>query len=324
VLRTSLALSVVTGQPFRIERIRAGRQRPGLLRQHVTAVQAAAAISGAEVEGAALGSTSLTFVPGPVRGGDHTFAVGTAGSATLVLQTILPPLLHADAPSRLVLRGGTHNDAAPPWHFVDRVFLATLRTAGVQVETTLRRWGFYPAGGGEFEVDVLPGAPGRLELLERGAVRSVTATAVAAGLPASVAERELRTTCERLRIERRDTRQVVVRDSHGPGNVCWVEVEADGGRELFTGFGTKGVLAEDVAKRVCVEAASWLEAGVPVGEHLADQLLVPMAIGAGGTFRTVAPSLHTRTNAEVIARFVPVRIALDEVGGGAWQITVDR
>src|SRR5687768_7428895 len=148
VLRTSLSLALVTGKPFRIEKIRANRSRPGVMRQHVTAVEAACAIGGAECEELAVGASALTFVPGAVQAGGYRFAVGTAGSTSLVLQTLLPPLILADAPSRLVLEGGTHNMLAPPFDFVERVFLPILNRMGPNVSARLVRPGFYPSGGG--------------------------------------------------------------------------------------------------------------------------------------------------------------------------------
>jgi RNA 3'-terminal phosphate cyclase (ATP) len=142
ILRTALALATVTGKPFRIEKIRAGRPKPGLLRQHLTAVKAAATISDAIVTGAELGSGALTFTPGHLRAGEFAFAVGTAGSATLVLQTILPALLTAPAPSTLVLEGGTHNPAAPPFDFLVKSFLPLINRMGPTVTAELERPGF--------------------------------------------------------------------------------------------------------------------------------------------------------------------------------------
>jgi hypothetical protein len=143
ILRNSLSLSLATGKPFRIENIRAGRERPGLLRQHLTAVLAAVEVGGAGVEGATLGSTAVTFSPGKVRAGDYRFAVGTAGSGTLVLQTVLPALLTADAPSHIAIEGGTHNSAAPPFDFLDRAFLPLIERMGPKVRLQFERFGFY-------------------------------------------------------------------------------------------------------------------------------------------------------------------------------------
>jgi len=159
ILRTALSLSLATGIPFRIENIRAGRKNTGLLRQHLTAVRAAAEIGSAEVEGATLGSSALTFSPGAVRAGEYRFAVGTAGSGTLVFQTILPALLRAPAPSRVIIEGGTHNEFAPPFDFLATTLLPLIRRMGARVSLTLERYGFYPAGGGRF-VAVIEPCPG--------------------------------------------------------------------------------------------------------------------------------------------------------------------
>ena len=192
ILRTALALSLVTGKPFRIENIRAGRRNPGLLRQHLTAVNAATEISHAEVTGAAIGSRELTFAPGSVVSGVYSFAVGTAGSTTLVLQTVLPALLVASGKSKVILEGGTHNPFAPPFDFLEKSFLPLVNRMGPRVTAELERPGFYPAGGGRMSVTVEPViALQRLDLQVRGEVLDRRARAVVANLPISIAEREL-------------------------------------------------------------------------------------------------------------------------------------
>ena len=180
VLRTSLALALVTQQAVRVERIRAGRAKPARVHQHLTAVQAAAAVGDARVVGAEVGSRAIELHPRGLHAGEHVFRVGTAGSATLVLQTVLPALLRAEGPSRPVLEGGTHNPLAPTFDLLDRVFLPVVRQLGAQVRATLERPGFHPAGGGRFTVEITPAPLGRLELLERGAVRAITAEAISA------------------------------------------------------------------------------------------------------------------------------------------------
>ncbi len=165
ILRTSLALSLVTGIPFRIERLRAGRPRPGLLRQHLTAAHAAAEVGQVQVTGAALGSLSLTFVPGRVTPGTYSFSVGTAGSTTLVLQTVLPALLLASEPSTLTLAGGTHNPFAPPFDFLAQAYLPLVNRMGPQVTATLERPGFYPAGGGTCQITIAPATTHAVALL---------------------------------------------------------------------------------------------------------------------------------------------------------------
>jgi RNA 3'-terminal phosphate cyclase (ATP) len=154
IVRSSLALSLVTGRPFTIENLRGRREKPGLARQHLTAVRAAAQIGAAEIEGDEVGSRSITFRPTKLQAGDHTFSIGTAGSATLVLQTVLPALLIADGPSRITLEGGTHNHRAPSYEFLANAYLPLVNQMGARVSAELQRRGFYPAGGGRFIVIV--------------------------------------------------------------------------------------------------------------------------------------------------------------------------
>ena len=310
ILRTSLSLSMATGRPFRIERIRAGRKKPGLLRQHLTAARAAAAITGAAVAGDEPGSLSLTFQPGEVRGGEYNFAVGTAGSAALVLQTVLPALLGARVASRVVVEGGTHNPAAPPFEFLARSFLPVLRRMGAAVELRLLRPGFYPAGGGAIEATVQPWSDRRpLALVERGVIVERRATVLLAHLPSHIAERELSVVARRLGLDAESCTVQQAVDSAGPGNVVLVEVASEQVTEVFASFGEAGVRAEAVAGTVAEEARKYLAAGVPVGTHLADQLLLPMALGAGGRFRTLPLSRHARTNADVIRQFTAAAIS---------------
>ena len=324
ILRSSLALSLVTGTPFRIERIRAGRKKPGLLRQHLTAVNAAVEVGQAEIHGASLGSPELTFVPGSVRAGDYRFAVGTAGSATLVFQTVLPALLTAGGPSRLTLEGGTHNPFAPPFDFLDRAFLPLVRRMGPRVETVLERPGFYPAGGGLFRAAIDPVERlGRLDLPLRGEVRRRSARAIVSGLPLGIARRELSVVRHRLSWGEECLHAEEAR-SPGPGNILLIEIESENVTEVFTGFGERGRSAEAVAAGAVEEACSYIASGAPVGVHLADQLLLPLAQAGGGSFRTLAPSRHTATNAEVLKRFLDVDVRMTREEGETWLVEVER
>jgi RNA 3'-terminal phosphate cyclase (ATP) len=309
ILRSALSLSVCTQQAFRIERIRARREKPGLLRQHVTAVKAAAAISNAEVHGGEVGSDTLTFQPRELAPGDHSFTIGTAGSTTLVLQTVLPPLLTASAPSTIRISGGTHNSAAPPFDFLSRAFLPLLARMGVHVDLVLERHGFYPRGGGLIVARIAPAA--RLvpfELLERGARRRGYAEAYFAAIPFHVVERELAVVGRLLNWQ---PEQLLVRGlpgEVGPGNVLSITLEHEYVTEVFTGFGERGRSAENVAEETAREARDYLAHAAPVGPHLADQLLLPMALGGLTAFATVEPTPHFLSNAEVIATFTGRRI----------------
>jgi RNA 3'-terminal phosphate cyclase (ATP) len=323
VLRSALALAILTGQPVRIENVRAGRKKPGLLRQHLTALEAAGRISAARLEGAQLGSRCVELHPQAILPGEYRFAVGSAGSANLVLQTLLYPLLFADGPSRLVLEGGTHNDKSPPFHFLKQVLLPLLGRMGAELHMELERWGFFPAGGGRMVVDVAPVR--RLEplaLLERGELRRRQATAVLSEVPGHVADRELSTVRSRLGWRAQECRSLRPREVGGPGNVLMLELEHAEVSELVIGFGARGVRAEEVAIEACDAVRRWQDAEVPVGEHLADQLLIPLALAGGGAFRSVRPSLHTTTNRDVIERFLDARFTLRETGEDRSEIQV--
>lgn len=323
ILRSSLALSLVTGKPFRIVNIRAGRKRPGLMRQHLTAVHASVEVGQARVTGAELGSRDLTFQPGAVRSGEYRFSVGTAGSGTLVLQTVFPALALAKGRSTVTVEGGTHNPMAPPFDFLARAFLPLVERMGPRCTAVLERPGFYPAGGGRFRVAIEPASTfERLVLLERGEIRSRRATAVVALLARSIAERELKQIRDRLNWDPSTLHIESVANAVGPGNVVSVEIESEHVTELFTGFGERGVSAERVGMGVANEAADYLAAGVPVGRHLADQLLLPMALGNGGVFRTMKPSGHTRTHVELLRAFLGAEIQVREAGERAWEVDV--
>ena len=323
LLRTSLALSLVTGQPFRMERIRAKRQKPGLLRQHLTAVEAAKTIGCAEVTGADMNSQTLEFRPAAVTPGNYRFAVGTAGSATLVLQTVLPSLLTASGTSTLRLEGGTHNPLAPPFDFLARSFMPLIHRMGPRVELELTTPGFFPAGGGRFHARIEPVKQlSRLVLSERGAIHGRRARVWLSKLSPDIAERELAVVRDELKWRSEECGVELVPYPKGPGNALVLEIEAEHVTEVFTGFGERGRPAEEVAKLAVAAAKVWLDANVPVDEHLADQLLIPMVLAGGGSFRTTKPSLHTTTNADVIQRFLPVPIRVEQESELTWRVRV--
>lgn len=324
ILRTALTMSLATGAPFRIEKIRAGRKRPGLLHQHLTAVEAARQVGSAEVRGAEINSRELTFVPQTIVPGDYHFSVGTAGSTTLVLQTVLPVLMLASKPSTLVLEGGTYNPGAPPYDFIERVYVPLINRLGAHVKTELLAAGFFPAGGGKVKVVVEPPSGLRpLELRHRGEIRRRSARALVANLPRSIAERELAVVEQKLGWERSALRAETV-SSAGPGNILFLEVECENVTEVFTGFGERGVRAEAVAEGAVAEARRYLAAGVAAGEHLADQLLVPLALIKGGAFTTVPLSRHSQTNIDTIGKFVPAKfhVAAENNRSCTMEVTV--
>lgn len=325
ILRSSLSLSLITGRPFRLRRIRAGRARPGLMRQHLACVEAAAAISSAEVTGATLHSSELTFRPQGVSPGRYSFRIDSAGSALLVFQTLLLPLLQTGDASELLLEGGTHNPFAPPFPYIAETFLPLLHRLGLRVEGVLEQPGFYPAGGGRcgFWLERTPPGERRpLHLSTDSAPPQITAQVLLAGLPRAVAEREVAVLRSRLPLREDQIAIEELSECYGPGNTVHLRVERGGLTEVFSGFGAPRRPAEDVAKEALEAAERFLAAPVLVGEHTADQLLLPLALGSGGSFETTELSEHTRTQRRVIEQFLERRLHVEPVALGRWRVSV--
>lgn len=323
ILRTALTLSLCLGRPFRIERIRARRRRPGLQRQHLAAVRAAAAVSDAEVSGAEPDSQTLLFRPGPVRAGEYRFDIGTAGSTTLVLQTILLPLLQAGEPSQVIITGGTHNPLAPPFEFLATAWLPLLRRMGADITLELERPGFHPAGGGRIRATIHPLARlSPLHLYDRGPVRALRAEALLCHLPRHIGERELRTIAAAFELPASQQRIREDPRAPSPGNAVSLCVESRELTEVFTALGRRGLPAEKVALQVVEDAREYLRAKVAAGRHLADQLLLPLALAGSGGFTTLPPSRHTTTNRAVIQRFLDLPITIDELATNQWRIDI--
>lgn len=330
ILRTGLSLSMCTGQALRITRIRAKRAKPGLMRQHLACVHAAQAVCGATVSGDDLGSQSLEFRPGEVRAGDYRFAIGTAGSCTLVLQTVLPALLMTQGISRVELSGGTHNPMAPPYHFIERSFVPVLQRMGASVDLTLRRHGFYPAGGGDMAATLTPPAGGLkvIDLMERGASTQAYAESLIPALPRRVAERELQVLADAFGWSREQLRTPLVRQNEGPGNALMATLAHEHVTEVFTAFGEKSVSAEVVASSLIREVRAYLDSTAAVGPHLGDQLALPLALavcarGQAATYACSELTEHARTNFKVIEAFLPVRCETVR-GEGHWRVTLTR
>lgn len=323
LLRTALSLSLCTGTGFTMQQIRAKRSRPGLMRQHLTAVKAAARIGNACTHGAELGATTLRFEPGVVVPGDYAFATGSAGSAVLVLQTVLPPLWRCDAPSRLRLEGGTHNPLAPSADFIADSYLPALARIGIDASIELERPGFFPAGGGILHANVSPAGELRhAEFVQRGALQSIDAVALLSGLSSSIGRRELETLAARFSLTENSLHLRQTRPSIGPGNALLLRVRHEAHAETFTGYGERAVSAEKVAEHLADEARAYLDSDACVGEHLSDQLLLPMALAGGGSFTTHTISDHLQSNARLIEKFLAVEIEWKQASSGAWLVSV--
>jgi RNA 3'-terminal phosphate cyclase (ATP) len=314
ILRTSLALSLLTGRPFRLVNIRAGRPKPGLQPQHLMSVRAAATIGQARVQGDTRGSTELTFEPGKVVPGSYRFDIGTAGATGLVLHTLYLPLaLGAAAPSQLTLIGGTHVRTSPCFHFLQTTWRAYLELLGLHVSLRLARPGFYPRGGGLVEVHLQPAARLRgLRLRERGPVKASGFSAVA-GLPEDIARRQARRAIQRLRQAglKADIREEVWED--GPGTVLAVVLETTPVPALFFALGERGKRAERVADEAVDQALAYLKAApAAVDPHSADQLVLPLALAEGPSeYTTAEVTSHLLTNVAVIRRFLDREITCE-------------
>ena len=323
MVRNACALSLVTGEPFRISNIRGRRAKPGLMRQHVTAIEAACVISGSECSGLTVGATELEFRPGRATPGEYHFAVGTAGSTGLVLQTVLMPLILADGPSQLVLEGGTHNMLAPPFDFIERTFLPIINRMGPNVSARIVRHGFYPRGGGRIEVDINPAPLAPIDCIERGEALGVTGQVLFAGLPFEVAERMLARARHDLATwpdEAFAVRQLPA--DQGPGVILLLEAQYANVTEVVSGFGQLGVPAERLAKTSAARMNGFQASSAFAGPYLADQLVLPFVVSGGGSLTTVKPSQHLLTAIDIVRRFSGYKITLTKQGSGTHLLTV--
>jgi len=318
MMRTALSLSVITGQGFVMQHIRGKRPRPGLMRQHLTCVLAAAEVCGASVEGAEIGSTEITFRPGSIQAGSYHFSIGTAGSTALLFQTLLPILWSADGPSELRLEGGTHNPMAPPYEFLAEVFLPALGHAGVSCELALGNAGFIPVGGGELNACIAP-CPALIPLhfTERQSYQEPTIRVIHRNLSQGILDRTIKGAREIFP----DAEAIIETAAAGPstGLCALVSVTGSGLPELSSTCGDRGVPAEQVGRRAAKPLQDFLGAAAPVGRHLADQLLIAMALTGEGAFLTMHPDEHVSTNIDVIERFLPVTFDIrDGERGNKW------
>lgn len=327
MIRSSLALSIVTGCPIHITNIRAGRKKPGLMRQHLTCVQAARTICHGSTSDVGIGASELTFEPGEVQGGDFRFSIGSAGSCLLVLQTVLPPLMLAPQATKVTLEGGTHNPWAPPFDFLQSVFAPLLKKTGPTLDLELERFGFYPGGGGSVVASIKPARELRgLNLMERGRANTKRVYALVSNLPEAIAEREV-SVIRRLSGWPAKCFESATVKAHGPGNVVVLEAQFDRLTEMFVGFGREGVRAEKVARDLWKEYREYEQTNVPVGPHLADQilLLIGLAKWQNSTnvsrFRTVTPTQHTLTHIDILQRFLGIEIHVKDDGSGVYTIS---
>ncbi len=319
ILRTALSLSLVTGRPFRIVRIRANRDKPGLRPQHLKAVEAAAELSGARVVGASVGSRELTFRPEPFTPRDLSIDIGTAGSTALVLQTLqLPLALRATGPVRVVLTGGTFNDKAPSYPFLETTWRHYLALLGMPIALSMPLAGYFPIGGGRLEAWIEPATPRPLVLNERGPLRSLQGISGVSNLRRhAVAERMRDRALERLAELGLDA-EIALEDWPSPGQGAALSLTAvhDGLPSTFVGLGARGKPAEVVADEAVDELRAYLESPGVVDRHSADQILLPLALAEGRSEYTVSEvTEHLRTNVATVRAFLDRDIQIEEPKG---------
>jgi len=325
ILRTSLALSLVTGRPLRISRIRANRPKPGLAAQHLCAVEAAAAICKGRVEGAALGSTAIAFFPGELVPGRYAFEVGTAGATSLVLQTLYLPLALAGGPSELAIRGGTHVAWSPTFHYLRDQWRPALALMGLDVELEIRTAGYYPKGGGEIFARVFHRSEvNPLKLNRESSPSGAEVTIVSTRLPGHVAERQAETAKELLG---KEGLEVSARTENlegvAPGTATHIRIAAGQGGGMFTALGERGLRAEKVASWCAAQAVAFARADAAVDKYLADQLVLPLALAEGTSeYTSNEITEHLVTNADVVSEFLPVDIDVVGDKGAPGRVTI--
>lgn len=327
MLRTALSLSLILGRPFRMSNIRKSRKNPGLRPQHLTAVRAAALMSGASVKGDSEGSQELSFEPGEVKPGNYLFDIGTAGSTSLLAQTLLPPLALSGATgpsmneSTLTLKGGTHVPWSPPFEYLREVFLPLLGRLGLQISASLESCGFYPKGGGKVRFAIKPAAgvrPG--EFTRRGKILSIKGVSAVANLPLSIAERQRKSVLEGLQgLEEMKDVPVDIEPrevpAFGQGTFVFLAAASEGSLAGFSSLGARGKRSEAVGQEAAQEFLQYYRSGACLEPHMADQIVLYLSLAGGpSAFTTSAITAHLRTNLWVIEKFVPIRYSLEPLG----------
>jgi RNA 3'-terminal phosphate cyclase (ATP) len=332
ILRTSLALSAILKRPITLHHIRANRKNPGLAPQHLTGVEALARMTGAKVQGAHIGSQRVSFVPERVEPGEYHFQVGdgkrsTAGSVTLLLQTLLPPLSLSPEPSRLTLAGGTHVPWSPPSHYLTEVFFPVLNAMGASIKGVLNRWGWYPRGGGILEVQI-QSTPGMrpILLMDRGSMRMIRGFSATSNLPRHVAERQrdyaLRWIDKEMKMDA-EIDLLCDAPSDGTGSFVFLVAESERAVAGFSSLGARGRPAEDVAREAVVSLKEYIDSGACIDPHLADQLLLFMSLTKGhSSFTTHRITNHLLTNLWVIRQFLGLRLSVSGEEGKERRVDI--
>jgi len=331
ILRTALSLSALLGKEVGFERIRAGREKPGLRPQHLTGVRALARITGARVEGDEIGSQSLTFSPGKVQGGVYRFNVaeerGSAGSVTLILQVLLLPLCFGPSSSHVTLLGGTHVPWSPSFHYLSTVLLPTLGKMGLRCEAEIEKWGWYPKGGGIVRIKIHPvRALKPIDLSTRGRPRTIFGISATSNLPAHIALRQKERAHQRIKESLDLTADIIIMDkapSPGQGTALFLRLESEGGVSGFSALGRRGKRAEEVADEAVGQLTEHMDSGRCIDPHLSDQVIPFAALAKGTSVFTVSRiTRHLLTNIWVVKQFLDVRIDVEGREGEPGRVEI--
>lgn len=325
ILRSALALSLATGVPLHVHHIRARRSKPGLQAQHLKSVQAAAAAGDAEVSGARLGSSEITFRPTVLHPGQHSFDIGTAGATGLVLQTIFLPLSLAGDSSVMRISGGTHVRWSPCFHYLDIHWMRFMRAIGYDADLTLEKAGFYPQGGGQIHVQIRPAKPmSSLRLTERGRLKRIWGLSAIANLPAHIVMRQRARALDRLKgLDCELEIELLEMPAYNKGTFLLLIAEFEQGQGCYFALGERGKSAERVADEAVDQVLAFLKGEGVIDEYLADQLLLPLSFATGDSvLRTAKITQHLLTNAEVMHAFAKAQIEIEGQVGSTGVVRV--
>lgn len=316
MLRTALGLSALTGRSFRFKNIRARRDRPGLAAQHLTGVKGVAEMCHAVLDGASVGSTALTFEPSTVEAGDYRFDVGTAGSITLVLQACMLACARTRARTEFDIIGGTNVRMSPPSDYLEHVLFPLLRNMGYDIEVKTPARGFYPQGGGEMVVSMARGEhilP--LSMEERGRFQRITGVCFTQKLPDHIAERMASTAMKTLAGHAPVKLAMDRRQGHSIGAGIFLTAEYENTFLASDALGEKGISSEKLGELAAASLLQEMRSGETLDEHAADQILPYLSLAAGpSTFLVSELSMHFQTQAEIIKKFLDVRIDTEAEG----------
>jgi len=326
ILRSALSFSCHLKRPFRIFNIRAGRKNPGLQPQHLTCVRAAQLVSGAEVRGDSTGSLELFFIPDKVDGGHYKFDIGTAGSTSLVLQTILLPLCFAQGESDITITGGTHVPWSPPFHYLKYVFLPLLQRTGIDVSLEIERWGFYPKGGGIIRASVKPvSSINPINIEQMGRLKNLKGISAVGNLPLSIALRQKASALEVLKSHGLQAEiEVLSPPCIGQGTFLFLLGEFENSHAGFSSLGERGKRAEDVGKEAAAGFIRFYSGNGSIDGHLTDQIVPYLALtNKTSSFTTQEITGHLLTNIWVIRRFIDVEIEVKGKEKEIGKVTVN-